>query len=415
MNKKKVFHISRETRNLLIMWIANFSVAASATMVLPFLSLYIETFGDYSPAFVQRWSGFVFGITFLVAFLVSPLWGRFGDRFGRKKILLMTGYGIALSIFLMGYVDSVMELFILRLFMGLVTGFIPTSLALISSQTDKKHAGKVLGTLQTGTVGGGLIGPLIGGALADGFGFTYTFVITAFVITLATTFVAISIREVRQTKSGERLKHQSMGQVLRFIAGNRMLLMIMIISLLVQTANFSIQPQLALYVSSLVSAENIAFLAGFAFSVTGLGNLVATRSWGKLGDEIGHEKVLVICVTLGAIFFIPQAFVTDIWQLIVLRFLFGIQIGGIIPCATAYIRRVVPLHVQGEVLGYNQSFRFLGNVTGPVLGGIIAGYYTISAIFFFSTSLFVLAAFGLWWAISKNAKRGSSRHSSMGN
>ncbi|RNA69217.1 MFS transporter [Alteribacter keqinensis] len=386
------------------MWIANFSVAASATMVLPFLSLYIETFGNYSPAYVQRWSGFVFGITFLIAFLVSPLWGRFGDRFGRKKILLVTGYGIAISIFLMGYVDSVLELFFLRMLMGIVTGFIPTSLALISSQTDKKNAGKVLGTLQTGTVGGGLIGPLIGGALADGFGFTYTFIITAVVISTATTFVAFSIQEVRSHGPKNKMKHQSMGEVFRYIFGNRMLFMIMVVSLIVQTANFSIQPQLALYVSSLVTVENIAFLAGFTFSVTGLGNLVATRSWGKLGDEIGHEKVLLICIGLGALFFIPQAFVTNIWQLIVLRFLFGIQIGGIIPCVTAYIRRVVPLEVQGEVLGYNQSFRFLGNVTGPVLGGIIAGYYTISSIFYFSTTLFVLAAAGIWWAMRKNAR-----------
>ncbi|WP_096434942.1 MFS transporter [Alteribacter populi] len=386
------------------MWIANFFVAASATMVLPFLSLYIETFGNYSADYVQRWSGFVFGITFLVAFLVSPLWGRFGDRFGRKKILLFTGYGIAASIFFMGYVSSVTELFLLRMFMGVVTGFIPTSIALISAQTDKKTAGKVLGTLQTGTVGGGLIGPLFGGALADGFGFTYTFIITAAVITLATTFVAIGIKEkkIEQTLTHQR---KSMIEVLRYVFGNRMLLMIMIISLIVQTANFSIQPQLALYVSSLLSIENVAFLAGFAFSVTGLGNLIATRSWGKLGDEIGHEKVLLICLALGGLFFLPQAFVTNIWQLIILRFLFGIQIGGIIPCVTAYIRRTVPLSVQGEVLGYNQSFRFLGNVTGPVVGGVIAGYWTIASVFYFSTALFIIAALCIWWAMKHDNEK----------
>ncbi|TMW74093.1 multidrug efflux MFS transporter [Alteribacter natronophilus] len=387
------------------MWFANFFVAASATMVLPFLSLYIETFGTYSPDYVQRWSGFVFGVTFLVAFLVSPFWGRFGDRFGRKKILLFTGYGIALSIFLMGYVDSVMELFILRMFMGVVTGFIPTSMALISAQTDKYIAGRVLGTLQMGTVSGGLIGPMLGGVLADTVGFTYTFVITAVVITLATSLVAIGIREKRPGYSTKGHKRKSMGEVLTLIVKSRMLLMVMIVSLIVQTANFSIQPQLALYVSSLLTVENVAFLAGFAFSVTGLGNLVATRFWGKLGDEIGHEKVLLICLVLGALFFLPQAFVTNIWQLIVLRFLFGIQIGGIIPCATAYIRRKVPLDVQGEVLGYNQSFRFLGNVTGPVLGGIIAGYYTISSVFYISTLLFAAAAFGMWWGLKGEKRR----------
>lgn len=136
------------------MWTANFFVAASATMIMPFLSLFLSTFGDFSDDYIRRWSGYVFGISFLMAFLVSPLWGRFGDKYGYKKILIMTGAGIATSIFLMGFVQSVHQLFVLRLVMGAVTGFIPTSLALISAQTKKEEAGRTLGTLQMGTVSG---------------------------------------------------------------------------------------------------------------------------------------------------------------------------------------------------------------------------------------------------------------------
>nr|WGD70036.1 MFS transporter [Bacillus subtilis] len=128
------------------MWLANFFVSASTTMIVPFLSLYIETLSSFSNGFVQRWSGYVFGITFLMAFLVSPFWGRFGDKRGYKKILMATGTGIALSIFFMGFVTSVYQLFFLRMAMGLVTGFIPTSLAMISAQTPKSSAGKTLGT-----------------------------------------------------------------------------------------------------------------------------------------------------------------------------------------------------------------------------------------------------------------------------
>ena len=72
-------------RNLRIMWFANFFVGASMTLVLPFISLYIETFGDYSDTYVQHWSGWTFAITFVTAFLFAPLWGRIGDTYGRKK------------------------------------------------------------------------------------------------------------------------------------------------------------------------------------------------------------------------------------------------------------------------------------------------------------------------------------------
>ncbi len=381
------------------MWVANFLVAASATMILPFLSLYISTFGDYSSAYIQKWSGFVFGITFLTAFLISPLWGRFGDKHGRKKILLITGFGIALSIFFMGYASSVTELFILRLIMGVVTGFIPTSIALISAQTDKKHAGKVLATVQTGTVSGGLFGPLIGGSLVDAVGFQYTFILTSSAIALATLIVAIGIKEMVVHEKNESKKSYSRKEVLGLIFKSRLLLAVMLISFFIQTANFSIQPLLALYVDELTTTANLAFMAGLAFSITGLGNLISTRSWGNLGDRIGHDKVLIICLVLAVLCFIPQAFVTNIWQLVFLRFLYGIQVGGLIPCMTAYIRQLAPLSVQGEVLGYNQSFRFLGNVIGPVMGGILSGFFGISFVFYFSASLFIVALIILYFSL----------------
>ncbi|MET3699449.1 predicted MFS family arabinose efflux permease [Bacillus oleivorans] len=370
-------------------------------MIMPFLSLYIETFGEFSDEYVQRWAGFVFGVTFITAFLFSPLWGRIGDKFGYKPILLITGSGIAISVFLMGFMESVMGLFILRFAMGAVTGFIPTSMALISSQTPRARAGKILGTLQMGTVSGGLLGPLIGGMMADAVGFEYTFIITSISIAIATIFVAIGIKEIPKTVKEKKESIHSAKDVLSFIFHNRVLTTIMAISLIVQVANFTIQPLLALYVSELTHAENLAFLAGMAFSATGFGNLLATRQWGMLGDKIGYEKVLLILLFCASLLFIPQGLATELWHLVLCRFLYGMAIGGIIPCVTAYIRRVVPLNMQGEVLGYNTSCRFLGNVIGPALGGIVSGFLGIAPVFFITSLLLLFAFILLFWSLRK--------------
>lgn len=399
-----MFHISIEKKNLIIMWFANFLVAASATMILPYLSLYIETLGNFSDDYVQRWAGFVFGVTFVTAFFFSPIWGRFGDRYGYKPILLITGFGIATSIFLMGFTSSVGGLFFLRMAMGVVTGFIPTSLALISSQTPKEVAGKTLGTLQMGTVSGGLLGPLIGGVLADLFGFQYTFLVTSLSIAMATTLVAIGIKENRERNKHSQKQTYSRKQVFSFIIHDRILLTIMFLSLLIQTANFSVQPLLALYVDDLTNAENIALLAGLAFSATGIGNLLATRHWGKLGDSIGYDRVLLILLFLSSVLFIPQAFAETLWQLVLFRFLYGLAIGGIIPCIVAYIRQEAPSSMQGEVLGYNVSFRFLGNVIGPVMGGLLSGFFGISSVFFLTSGLFFLAFLILLWNVRKTSE-----------
>ncbi|MBM7661392.1 MFS family permease [Bacillus mesophilus] len=392
--------IQTKKKNLVIMWIANFFVAASATMVLPFLSLYIGTFGDFSEEYVQRWSGFVFSISFLTALFFSPLWGRISDKHGYKRILMITGFGISISVFFMGFVQSVEQLFILRLLMGIVTGFIPTSIAFISAQTSKESAGKTLATLQTGTVSGALLGPLLGGLIVDLVGFQYTFMITSFFIFGAALLVTFGVKEIKKEKKKNE-KVYSRKEVFLQIVQSPLLFMTMIVSLIIQVANFSIQPVLALYVNELNHGANIALLAGLAFSITGLGNLLATRRWGQMGDKIGYEKVLIILLVISAVFFIPQAFVTSLWQLVILRFFFGVALGGIIPCLTAYIRELSHSSVQGEVLGYSVSFRFLGNVIGPSLGGILSGFFGISSVFILTGSLFLVAAFILWFMVKR--------------
>lgn len=383
------------------MWIANFFIAASLTMILPFLSLYIETFGEFTDDYVQKWSGLVFGVTFLTAFIFSPIWGRYGDQKGRKRVLIILGYGVAVCVFLMGFVNSVHLLFVLRLFMGLFAGFVSMAQALIAAQTPKEIAGRTLGTLQTGSVTGALLGPLIGGFLADSVGFTYTFLITSFTTAIAATFV-LGIKEVRVDKKGKNEKSYTSKEVLRYIFSTPMMLMVMVVSTIIHAANFAISPLLALYVNEFHGAANLAFLSGLAFSATGLGNLIFTRQWGKLGDRIGYEKVLFILLLLCALIFLPQAFITNIWQLVILRFLLGFAFGGIIPCRTAYIRQKAPASIQGEVLGYNTSFRFLGNVIGPVIGGVLSAYLGISSVFFLTSGLFLLSAVLLWMAYQKD-------------
>jgi MFS transporter, DHA1 family, multidrug resistance protein len=391
-------------RNLVIMWFANFFVGGSMTMVLPFISLYIETFGDFSEQYVQQWSGWTFAITFVTAFLFSPIWGRIGDRIGRKKILIFSGVGLGVSIFLMGVVHSVWELFMLRLFMGIFTGFISMSQAFISTQTPKEIAGRVLGTLQTGSITGSLMGPLLGGLLADSLGYSTTFKWTSIAI-LISALLVIATKEYKvDTKKDENTNYSSM-DVIKLIVRNPVLLTVLLISTLIQMAHFSIQPILSLYVSELHGAESLAFFSGVAFSAAGLGNLLMARQWGKIADRFGYVKILVFLLFMAAIVYLPGAFVTNIWQLVIIRFLLGISIGGIIPVRIAYIRQEAPVSIQGEVLGYNTSLRFLGNIIGPVMGGMVAGYYGFSSVFYVTSGLLLISGIVLYISMHRHPEQ----------
>ena len=372
------------------MWFANFFISACMTMVLPFLSLYIDSFGQYSSEFVQHWSGLCFSVTFVAAFLFSPIWGKIGDKFGRKTILIILAIGLGISIFLMSFANSVWEVFILRFFTGFFTGFIPMSQAFISTQTPKKVAGKVLGTLQTGSITGALIGPLLGGVLADSFGYAATFRFTSLAIFISAILVFTTKEFVLPVQKGTKSSYTSK-EVLAYILKNPVFITVLLISAFIQIAHFSIQPILSLYVSELHGPENIAFFAGLAFSAAGLGNLLMARKWGEMGDRSGHLKVLVILLFIAGIIYFPGGFVNQYWQLLIIRFILGVAIGGMVPVRVAYIRQEVPIAMQGEVMGYETSLRFLGNIIGPALGGVIAGNFGFSMVFF-STSILLLAS-----------------------
>jgi MFS transporter, DHA1 family, multidrug resistance protein len=391
-------------RNLIIMWFSNFFVSGSMTMVLPFLSLYIETFGNFSEKYVQQWSGWTFGITFVTAFLFSPIWGRIGDKFGRKKILIFSAFGMAFSIFMMGFVESVWQLFILRLFMGIFSGFISMSQAFISTQTPKDIAGRVLGTLQTGGITGSLVGPLLGGVLADSFGYSATFQGTSTAIFVSAILVMLTTEyKMSDEKKGTKSSYTSK-EVLAHIVKNPLLLSVLLISTLIQIAHFSIQPILSLYVNEIHGHENLALYSGIAFSAAGLGNLMMARQWGKIADKIGYVKILITLLFMAAIVYLPGGFVTSIWQLVIIRFLLGIAIGGIVPVRVAYIRQEAPISMQGEVLGYNTSLRFLGNVIGPVMGGMVAGYFGFSAVFIITSMLLLISGFLLFISMQRSPK-----------
>lgn len=384
------------------MWLANFLIAGSITMVQPFLSLYVDTLGNFSDDYVQTWSGLIFSVTFVSAFIFSPIWGKIGDRVGRKPILVMFGFGLSLSLLLMGFVTSILQLFFLRLFMGVFTGFIALSQALISTQTSKRNAGKILGTLQTGSITGTLMGPLLGGILADAFGYQSTFKWLSLVIFLSSILVLFGIKEftIQSDSTIDQTRYTSR-QVILHILRQPVLLIIMLLSTVVQIANFSVQPILPLFVGELNGSASIAFFSGLTFSASGLGNLMFSRRIGRLGDKHGYIKLMTLMLILGGLSYFPGGFVTALWQLIILRFLMGIFIGGVIPLRIAYIRQAAPIEMQGEVLGYNTSLRFFGNMIGPLLGATISASFGYSAVFLSTASLLFISGIIMIFTIKR--------------
>lgn len=379
-------------RNLGVLWFGSFATGAGMSLVLPFLPLYIELLGIHNVAAVEQWSGIAFGATFLTAAILSPLWGKLADQRGRKLMLLRASLGMAIVMTLMGFAQNVYQLVGLRLLMGMVSGYISAAITMVATQTPREHSGWALGTLSTGQVSGNLMGPLIGGWLAEVIGLRHIFFITGALLFLA--FI-VSFLFIKENFNRRKSAELSFIEVWSKVENPKIILAMFVTTLMIQLANLSIEPIVTVYVKQLVQdVSHIALISGFVVSASGLANVLSASRLGKISDRKGPAKVLFFSLLLAAIVFIPQAFVQNPWQLMGLRFILGIATAGMLPAVNTLIKKSVPDIVSGRIFGYNQSAQYLGSIAGPLLGGQMAAYYGIHYVFFSTAALLVINA--LW-------------------
>ena len=121
-------------------------------------------------------------MTAFAAAIIAPVWGNLADQKGRRLMMIRAAAGMTVTMGSLAFVPNVYWLLIMRFFTGILSGYIPNATALIASQAPKEKSGWALGTLATGAIAGNLIGPSMGGALAQWFGMKNVFIITGVVL-----------------------------------------------------------------------------------------------------------------------------------------------------------------------------------------------------------------------------------------
>ena len=367
-------------RNLAVSVFGAFTTIIAMTLLLPFLPLYVEQLGVSDPAAIVQWSGIAFGATFLTAALTAPLWGRLGDRYGRKLMLIRASLGMAIAMSLIGLAENIYQLVGLRLLAGLLGGYASGATILVATQTPKARSGWALGMLASGIMAGNLTGPLIGGLLPPLVGIRNTFFLAGgliFITFLATLFL---MKEVPRNKPAAGTPKATAASAWSAIPDKRPVVTMFVVAGLMMFAIMSIEPIITVYLIQL-HTQDVTLMAGVVMSATALASVLSASRVGKLADRIGHWKVVTGCMSVAALLLIPQAFVTNEWQLVGLRFLMGLALGGLLPGIAAIIRHAVPDKVAGHMLGYSTSCQYIGQVLGPLTGGFVGGHFGMPAVF----------------------------------
>lgn len=378
--------------NLISVWFGCFFTGLAISQILPFLPLYVAQLGVTSHEALSMWSGLTFSVTFLVSAIVSPMWGSLADRKGRKLMLLRASLGMAIAILLQAFATNVWQLLILRGIMGLTSGYIPNAMALVASQVPRERSGWALSTLSTAQISGVIGGPLMGGFLADHLGLRIVFIITALLLIVSFLVTLFLIKEgVRPTvKKGERLSGKAVFSTLPYPA---LVISLFITTMVIQLCNGSIGPILALFIQSLSPhTTNIAFLSGLIAAVPGVSALISAPRLGKLGDRIGTSRILMGTLVCAVVLFFAMSFVTSPLQLGILRFMLGFADGAMLPAVQTLLLKYSSDQVTGRIFGYNQSFMYLGNVAGPLMGASVSAMAGFRWVFI-ATAVVVLINF----------------------
>lgn len=377
-------------RTLWILWAANFVMMAGMNLVIPFLPLYIGTLGVHNIGALERWSSWVFSAQFVTSFLFQPIWGAYADRHGRKVMLLRAGFGMAVMTALMGLVGAPWELVVLRLVNGVFSGFISMAVSLQASVTPDKDSGSALGTLQTGAIAGSLIGPLIGGWLAEQIGYRQVFFVTGGMLLVASVIVMLFVHEQHQPRLN--VTRPKGPWALGGLRSLRVLYPVFVASLVTQIGMMSIEPIVTVYAKTLYTGAHLALIAGLVVAASGIANLIGAPTLGRLGDRVGQRRILVGAMTMAALMYIPQALAHGIPTLLVGRFLLGLFIGGMIPSLNVLVKKLAPPEQLATAFGFNSSSLFLGNLIGPLIGGMVASSFGIRNVFYVTMAILLINA-----------------------
>ena len=380
-------------RTLYILFFVQLFTAVGYSSIFPFLPLYVAELGSAYGLKIELLAGWVFSAQAISMMIASPIWGNLADRFGRKLMIQRAQYGGAVLLTMMAFVQNAEQLVLLRGIQGLVTGTIAANSALVAATAPRHRSGYAMGLLQVGLGAGLAAGPLLGGALADAFSYHAAFYGTGLLLLISGLMVTLYIREPEQIDPETRRKKSNMLKGWALILRTPGVSATYGMRFMSRMARMMIVPILPLFIAALISdSERMNTFIGLVLGAFSAASTLSGIYLGRLGDRIGHRKVLLACLAAAGIAYLPQALVGDAWHLLWLSALAGVAVGGVIPMISALLANHIRQGDEGAAYGLDNSIAAAGRAAAPLVGSWIASMYGFRAVFTATAGVFFAAA-----------------------
>jgi DHA1 family tetracycline resistance protein-like MFS transporter len=338
-------------------------------LMIPILPNLIKQFTGGDTAAASEWN-VLFATTWgVMQFVFGPILGVLSDRWGRRPVLLISLFGLAVDFLFMAFAPTLWWLFVGRVLNGMTASSFSTAGAYLADVTPPERRAKSFGMLTSAFSFGFLLGPTLGGFLGEQnirLPFLVAAGLTAVNWLYGLFILPESLPKERRLAKFQWARANPLGS-LRLLQSQRGLLALAAVAFLFQFAQI-VLPQVFVLYTTYRYHWSLAML-GLTFPLTGiLGVIVQMFLVGPAVARFGERRVVLIGAAAGALGFAWYGSATTGWAYLLAAPLFAFS-GFMMPGLQGLMTQRVPPNQQGQLQGAIQSLAGIGAILGPLVFG----------------------------------------------
>ena len=342
------------------------------TLVMPFLPLYIAELGTTDVGEIAMWTGLTLGATPTVTAISAPLWGRVGDKYGSKVLVIRSLTAFILTMAGMAFVTAPWQLLALRALLGVFAGYGALTISMAAQSVPRDRMARAIGTVQTGHRLGPAIGPVIGGLLAPLVGLRNSFLFAAAFYTAAMLLVLVAYEDPPRQVAAERARGG--WEVFRHLMSLPGFVLALFVIFGLQTVDRSFGPVLPLFVSQLgVAAQRVPIVSGVLFSLGAVAAAMGSQLAARLLQVRPAKRIIVMCTAIAAVAMATIVVAPTLWLVGAAMVMVGVAIGVATTTIYSAAGSLLPADAHATGFGIMTTASLVGLAVSPVVAGFIGG------------------------------------------
>jgi MFS family permease len=323
--------------------------------------------------------------------LTSAFWGRIGDRYGHKLMMIRALAGLSLTQLGLALFSDIWVILILRFLQGAFAGYIAPAQAYGVSIEAPSRRARLFAILQISTNVGSLLGAVVGGLILDYATFFWINIIASALCAVCTVIAAVTLPDVPPVKKAVAVDKTAPARSGSLWQGSPLLSLLGVMGILL-LARMLPQTSFSLYVSSVFEVSNS--VVGLCYGLLALGFILSATAWSRYFEHRGQQDTLqrMTYVVIGCIVLTAVAGVTHNPVVFVIAyFIWGVLLGATTPVLMALISKTADSSQQGHVLGIAQGTAQFASIAGISVGGLLSQVYGLQYTYLFVCLAYVVA------------------------